>query len=77
MTAIATTSIVQGVWVPAFAGTTSSALRDRDPHLIPVTEIPARQMAECGHVLPEPGDEQMWLDGLPAEDRAYMQGVGR
>jgi len=27
-------------------------------------------------VLPEPGDEQMWLDGLPAEDRAYMQGVG-
>lgn len=41
-----------------------------------VTEIPARQMAEYGHVLPEPGDEQMWLDGLPAEDRAYMQGVG-
>jgi phenylpyruvate tautomerase PptA (4-oxalocrotonate tautomerase family) len=42
-----------------------------------VTDIPARQMAEYGHVLPEPGDEQMWLDGLPAEDRAYMQGVGK
>lgn len=34
-------------------------------------------MAEYGHVLPEPGDEQMWLDGLPAEDRADMQGVGK
>ena len=42
-----------------------------------VTEIPARQMAEYGHVLPEPGDEQTWLDGLPAEDRAYMQSIGK
>ena len=41
-----------------------------------VTEIPARQMAEYGHILPEPGDEKTWLDGLPAEDRAYMQSVG-
>jgi phenylpyruvate tautomerase PptA (4-oxalocrotonate tautomerase family) len=42
-----------------------------------VTEIPARQMAEYGHILPEPGNEKAWLDGLPAEDRAYMQSVGR
>ena len=42
-----------------------------------VTEIPARQMAEYGHVLPEPGDEQAWLDRLPAEDRTYMQSVGK
>ena len=42
-----------------------------------VTEIPARQMAEYGHILPEPGDEKVWLDGLPAEDRAYMQSVGK
>jgi phenylpyruvate tautomerase PptA (4-oxalocrotonate tautomerase family) len=42
-----------------------------------VSEIPARQMAEYGHILPEPGGEQAWLDGLPAEDRAYMQSVGR
>ncbi len=33
--------------------------------------------AEYGHVLSEPGDEQMWLDGLRAEERAYMQGVGK
>jgi phenylpyruvate tautomerase PptA (4-oxalocrotonate tautomerase family) len=42
-----------------------------------LTEIPARQMAEYGHILPEPGGEQAWLDGLPAEDRAYMQSVGK
>ena len=42
-----------------------------------VTEIPARQMAEYGHILPEPGDEKTWLDGLPAEDRAYMHSVGK
>jgi phenylpyruvate tautomerase PptA (4-oxalocrotonate tautomerase family) len=42
-----------------------------------LTEIPARQMAEYGHILPEPGDEQTWLDALPAEDRAYMQSVGK
>jgi phenylpyruvate tautomerase PptA (4-oxalocrotonate tautomerase family) len=42
-----------------------------------VSEIPARQMAEYGHLLPEPGGEQSWLDGLPAEDRAYMQSVGK
>jgi phenylpyruvate tautomerase PptA (4-oxalocrotonate tautomerase family) len=42
-----------------------------------VTEIPARQMAEYGHILPEPGGEKAWLDGLPAEDRAFMQSVGK
>jgi phenylpyruvate tautomerase PptA (4-oxalocrotonate tautomerase family) len=42
-----------------------------------VTEIPARQMAEYGHILPEPGDEKAWLDGLPAEARTYMQSVGK
>jgi phenylpyruvate tautomerase PptA (4-oxalocrotonate tautomerase family) len=42
-----------------------------------VSEIPATQMAEYGHILPEPGGEQAWLEGLPAEDRAYMQSVGK
>src|ERR1700722_12418477 len=27
-----------------------------------ITEIPAGQMAEYGHILPEPGGEQAWLD---------------
>jgi phenylpyruvate tautomerase PptA (4-oxalocrotonate tautomerase family) len=38
-----------------------------------ITEIPARQMAEYGHLLPEPGDEQTWLNGLPEADRNYMK----
>lgn len=42
-----------------------------------VSEIPPRQMAEYGHVLPEPGDENAWLQGLPAEDRAFMLKVGQ
>jgi phenylpyruvate tautomerase PptA (4-oxalocrotonate tautomerase family) len=42
-----------------------------------LTELPARQMAEYGHILPEPGDEKPWLDGLPEEDRAYMHSVGK
>jgi hypothetical protein len=42
-----------------------------------VTEIPASQMAEYGHILPEPGNERAWLDGLPAEDRTYMHSVGK
>lgn len=39
-------------------------------------EIPARQMIEGGHVLPEPGDEAEWLAGLPALDRGWMQTIG-
>src|SRR3978361_1256233 len=42
-----------------------------------VTEIPARQIAEYGHILPEPGDEKAWMDGLPAADRQFMQSVGK
>jgi phenylpyruvate tautomerase PptA (4-oxalocrotonate tautomerase family) len=38
-----------------------------------VMEIPARQMAEYGHVLPEPGDEAAWLAALPSEDREFMK----
>jgi phenylpyruvate tautomerase PptA (4-oxalocrotonate tautomerase family) len=42
-----------------------------------VSEIPPRQMAEYGHLLPEPGSETAWLEGLPPDDRAYMQSVGK
>ncbi len=40
-----------------------------------VSEIPPSCMAEYGHVLPEPGDEQTWLDSLPADDRAHMKAI--
>ncbi|MGN6388766.1 MAG: tautomerase family protein [Burkholderiaceae bacterium] len=42
-----------------------------------VTELPPARMAEYGYVLPEPGDEQDWLDSLPAEDRERMLRVGK
>ena len=41
-----------------------------------LTDLPARDMIEYGHILPEPGGEQAWLDGLPAADRARMLATG-
>lgn len=40
-----------------------------------VLELPARCMAEYGHVLPEPGDEAAWAAALPAADRDRMQSI--
>lgn len=42
-----------------------------------VGDVPARQMIEFGHVLPEPGDEEAWTAGLPQADRAWMQSIGK
>jgi phenylpyruvate tautomerase PptA (4-oxalocrotonate tautomerase family) len=41
-----------------------------------IIELPARCMAEYGHILPEPGDEQSWAAALPAADRERMQSTG-
>jgi phenylpyruvate tautomerase PptA (4-oxalocrotonate tautomerase family) len=38
-----------------------------------VAELPPGQMAEYGHVLPEPGEESAWLAALPAGDRQLME----
>lgn len=40
-------------------------------------ELPARQLIEGGHVLPEPGDEDAWTAALPSADRDWMQSIGR
>ena len=42
-----------------------------------IAELPPRQMMEYGYVLPEPGDEDVWTNALPTEDREFMQAVGR
>jgi phenylpyruvate tautomerase PptA (4-oxalocrotonate tautomerase family) len=42
-----------------------------------IAELPPRQMIEYGHVLPEPGDEQVWIDALPTEDRKFIETVSR
>jgi phenylpyruvate tautomerase PptA (4-oxalocrotonate tautomerase family) len=38
-----------------------------------IDELPATQMAEYGHLLPQPGQESEWVEGLPAADREYME----
>lgn len=42
-----------------------------------VVDLPPAQMAEYGHILPEPGTEATWLAGLPAADRAAMEATGK
>ena len=37
-----------------------------------LVDLPARDMVEYGHVLPEAGDEAAWLDGLPDSERARL-----
>ncbi len=41
-----------------------------------IVELPPANMVEYGHVLPEPGAEAAWLEGLPPDDRAMMESVG-
>jgi phenylpyruvate tautomerase PptA (4-oxalocrotonate tautomerase family) len=38
-------------------------------------ELPSAAMAEFGHILPEPGEESIWAEALPAEERARMQSI--
>jgi phenylpyruvate tautomerase PptA (4-oxalocrotonate tautomerase family) len=38
-----------------------------------IAELPPGQMAEYGHILPEPGEESTWLAALPALDRELME----
>ena len=42
-----------------------------------IVDLPPAQMAEYGHILPEPGTEAAWLAGLPAADRAMMEATGK
>jgi len=39
-------------------------------------DLPARDMIEYGRMLPEPGDEQAWLNNLPEADLAFLRGLG-
>jgi len=41
-----------------------------------IAELPARQMVEFGHLLPEAGDEPAWTQALPAADRTFMEAIG-
>jgi phenylpyruvate tautomerase PptA (4-oxalocrotonate tautomerase family) len=41
-----------------------------------INMLPPSLMAEFGHILPEPGDENGWFEGLPVEDRRFLEDIG-
>jgi phenylpyruvate tautomerase PptA (4-oxalocrotonate tautomerase family) len=41
-----------------------------------IIDLPPEQMAEFGHVLPEPGKESAWAEALPESERGRMQAIG-
>jgi phenylpyruvate tautomerase PptA (4-oxalocrotonate tautomerase family) len=41
-----------------------------------ISEIPPHQMIEYGHELPQPGQEDSWLQSLPQADRDYLLSLG-
>ena len=42
-----------------------------------ISELPPTQMVEYGHLLPEPGKEDVWLESLPAAERAHIEKAGK
>jgi phenylpyruvate tautomerase PptA (4-oxalocrotonate tautomerase family) len=38
-----------------------------------LSELPASQMAELGHILPEPGEEKAWIAALPPDVQARVR----
>ena len=38
-----------------------------------LSELPPRAMAEFGHILPEPDQDEAWLAALPEEDRKRLE----
>ncbi|PRX24170.1 phenylpyruvate tautomerase PptA (4-oxalocrotonate tautomerase family) [Paraburkholderia sp. BL18I3N2] len=41
-----------------------------------LSELPPSQMVEFGRVLPEPGCEAQWLEGMSGEDRRFLDALG-
>ncbi|WP_430417994.1 tautomerase family protein [Methylibium petroleiphilum] len=41
-----------------------------------VVDVPARQIAEYGQLLPLPGDEAEWWDAIPVALRKHMEAIG-
>jgi phenylpyruvate tautomerase PptA (4-oxalocrotonate tautomerase family) len=41
-----------------------------------IIDVPPEQMAEFGHVLPEPGKESAWAEALPEPERNRIQAIG-
>lgn len=41
-----------------------------------LSDIPAEQMLEFGHILPLPGKEGAWFNSLPEDDKRYLTELG-
>lgn len=41
-----------------------------------ISDIPARQVAEYGQLLPLPGEEAAWWEAIPPELRKHMESIG-
>jgi phenylpyruvate tautomerase PptA (4-oxalocrotonate tautomerase family) len=41
-----------------------------------ILDLPFTQMAEFGHILPEPGKEAAWIAALPEAERRRLQAIG-
>lgn len=41
-----------------------------------IVDVPARQIAEYGQLLPLPGGEAAWWDALPAEMKTRLEAIG-
>ena len=48
----------------------------RDEVWVYIAELPPSLMLEFGHVLPEPGQEQAWLDGMTPQERTRLETLG-
>lgn len=59
------------------AGVCDAAGVERRAVWVYLVELPAQNMVEFGHGLPEAGDEDAWQQALPAADRRWMQSLGR
>lgn len=49
---------------------------DRQLIWVYVSELPPSMMVEFGKVLPEPGEENRWLDDMSSGEREYLEKVG-
>lgn len=49
----------------------------RDEVWVYINELPPSLMLEYGHVLPEPGHESAWLEGMTSEERQRLEHLGK
>ena len=49
----------------------------RDEVWVYINELPPSLMLEYGHVLPEPGQEPAWLEGMTSEERHRLESLGK